>query len=724
MNKEIYCTIGPASLNEWTLRRIKDFGVTLLRINLSHTKFQDLENVIKKIRSFSDIPICLDTEGAQMRTGLIKEEESYLNENDTLQVASSQRMESKVDFCLTPDGITDQLEIGDLITIDFNSVVAQVIHKTKLTLKLKVLNSGLIGSNKAVNVNRQIQLPIMTEKDKKSIALGEKLGIMHYALSFAHKVNDVRTVREYLPKGATLISKIECHQAITNLEGIILESDAILIDRGDLSREEPIERIPFLQKHIINKAKQLETKVCVATNLLESMITNPQPTRAEVNDIYNTLLDGADVLVLAAETAIGKWPIISIDMVTKMIKEFERQQDSVSPQIGFTGPSLFSSLPDPHGGKLVEQLLDPNELPDFSDLERVAVSMKDLIDAEQIALGIYSPLTGFMKSSDLASVLDSYQLSDGTVWSMPIILQVEHDVAKTLEEGRKYILTDSSDISHSLISVEEIYTTNLKKMVNRWFGVDSLEHPGVKRVLSSGEYFVAGNIQLINRLPSNNVEFEFTPRELRFLFDLKGWRRVVGFHSRNVAHRGHEYIQNQALEVTHGDGLLISPVLGPKKMGDFRSELIIKSYQMMIKNGSYPTGKAFLGALLTYPRYCGPREAVFTALCRKNMGCSHFIIGRDHAGVGDFYKKIDCEKFFNQIGDIGITPVFFDAIGYNNKTRKYEQESNSKNIVSLSGTSVREAISMGEKLPNWFIYEDIQDMLLKKMNSNEEVFTK
>jgi ATP sulfurylase len=696
-------------------------GVSLFRINLSHTNFKDLENIIIKIRRYSDIPICIDTEGAQIRTGLIKSGEAHLKENDIIRVASKQCAESKADIYFTPDGVTDQLEIGDLITIDFNSALAQVIDKTNLGLSLKVLNPGYIKSNKAVNVNRQIQLPTMTEKDKKSIALGVKLGIRHYALSFAHKASDVRTVREYLPKETVLISKIECHQAIANLEEIIMESDAILIDRGDLSREEPIEKIPFLQKYIIKKAKQLEKKVSVATNLLESMIINTQPTRAEVNDIYNTLLDGADALVLAAETAIGKWPIKAVNMVAKMIVEFEREQEFVRSQTSFASNSLFSSLPEPHGGEMVDQMLPPEKVEDIRGLERVPVSIENLIDAEQIALGVYSPLTGFMTSTDLNSVLDSYQLFDGIPWTMPIILQVKRNVAKSLKNGKKYLLTDRCDEAFSLISVEEIYTINLKDTVKRWFSTDSPEHPGVKRVLSGGSFIVGGKIQLIKRLPSPHREYELTPKELRFLFDLKGWRRIVGFHTRNVAHCGHEYIQRRALESTNADGLLISPVLGPKKVGDFRSELVLRSYQMMIRNGAYPPGKAFIGGLLTYPRYCGPREAVFTALCRKNMGCSHFIVGRDHAGVGEFYKTSKSQDLFKEVGDIGIVPVFFGAIGYNKKTQQYEEESGSVDIVSLSATRVRETILKGEKLPNWFIDEDVQEMLLSSSNSKHGI---
>ena len=212
------------------------------------------------------------------------------------------------------------------------------------------------------------------------------------------------------------------------------------------------------------------------------------------------------------------------------------------------------------------------------------------------------------------------------------------------------------------------------------------------------------------------------PRQkTRFIFVKKGWSKIVGLHTRNVAHRVHELIQIRALESTHADGLFISPVVGPQKVGDFLPEPIMKSYQLMIDFGLYPRGKVVLGCFSTYPRYCGPREAVFTAICRKNMGCSHFIVGRDHTGVGGFYKNHDTRELFEKLGDLGVTPVFFDDIGYNPGKQTY-CSMKSAGTVPISGSEIREALRQNAELPEWFVRENIQDMLRAEIAAGREVF--
>ena len=181
-----------------------------------------------------------------------------------------------------------------------------------------------------------------------------------------------------------------------------------------------------------------------------------------------------------------------------------------------------------------------------------------------------------------------------------------------------------------------------------------------------------------------------TPSQTRFLFNQKGWERVVGFHTRNVAHRAHEHIQIEALRITDADGLLISPVIGPRKRGDFQSSAVLASYQACLESGIYPQNHAVLSGFASYPRYAGPREAVFTAICRQNMGCSHFIVGRDHTGVSDYYKPDDSQRLFETIGDIGIVPVFFGVIGYDATRDAYGEDLNG-HLAPISGTEVREA---------------------------------
>jgi len=196
---------------------------------------------------------------------------------------------------------------------------------------------------------------------------------------------------------------------------------------------------------------------------------------------------------------------------------------------------------------------------------------------------------------------------------------------------------------------------------------------------------------------------------------------VVAFHGRNPAHRGHEFIQNHALERTGADGLYISPVMGPKKRGDFLPEPILLSYQTLLEFGCYPKGRAVLGSFFTYSRYAGPREAIFTALCRKNMGCSHFIVGRDHSGVGSFYAADATRKFFDSVGDLGVEPVFFDTVGYNPRTGRHEIEQGQP-LAMISGTEVRETLRAGKRLPDWFMRELVQDVLIEEIKRGKPVF--
>ncbi len=226
----------------------------------------------------------------------------------------------------------------------------------------------------------------------------------------------------------------------------------------------------------------------------------------------------------------------------------------------------------------------------------------------------------------------------------------------------------------------------------------------------------------MQRLPSPFRHYELTPAQTRFIFTHKGWSRIVGFHTRNAAHRVHQFMQFKALDDTDADGLYINPIIGPKKPGDFLPYPIMRSYQVLLETGAYPENRVVLGSFATYSRYAGPREAVFTALCRKNMGCSHFIVGRDHTGVSDYYSPEANRKFFDEIGDIGITPVFFDAIGYNAKTGTYNLLSAAEVVNSISGTEARQRLSRGERLPDWYMHDAVQDMLLNEIRRNRPVF--
>lgn len=714
MSKKILCTLGPASMNLPTIRRLEDFGVALFRINLSHTALKDVAPQVEFLRANTKVPVCLDSEGAQIRTGNFVANSILLRENAIVRACRHKVPGDDRMFNFTPRDIIDQFEIGDFISIDFNSVLVQVIAWEADAAVLRVITGGQIGRNKAVTVERDIPMPALSDKDRAAVAVGRSLGVVHFALSFANHAADVEDMRAATGDGAFLISKIETLSGLANLEAIAQRSDALLIDRGDLSRQVPLEQIPARQKEIIRRAKVVGRPVYVATNLLESMVTSPQPTRAEVNDIYNTLVDGADGLVLAAETAIGRYPVRCAGMVVKLIQQYEQGcRDGAS----FTDDPVSLLVP-PHGGRLVQREAKPGDVDGLNRLPKMVVPDTVLMDCEQIALGTYSPLTGFMDKATLESVLNGNRLPSGDIWTLPVLLAAGDGKAVA---GQRVALTAANGHVHALLDVTDRFTMNLDALARAWFGTDSGDHPGVARLKAGGDTFLGGSVTLVDRLPSPYRQYELTPAQTRFVFAHKGWSKVVGFHGRNVCHRVHEQIQLRAMEETSADGLFISPVIGPKKPGDFVTEAIMRSYQILLDFGIYPEGRVVLGSFATYSRYCGPREAVFTALCRKNMGCSHFIIGRDHTGVGNFYGPDANRELFDSLGDLGIAPVFFESVGYDPASESYGPM-NAGMLQAISGTQVRDFLRNGEKVPEWFLREEVHDMLVREMKLGNPVF--
>ena len=315
---KLFITLGPSTLNKNFLNSINSKYVKLLRINLSHTKIKDLKKIVLFIRKYSNIDICFDTEGAQARTSKVINDKKQLTRNQIVHINKSNISNSHI--TLTPNNIYKKLKLGDTLDIDFNSAKIKVIDENSSRYKCKVIESGSIGSNKSVSVSRSINIPPFTDKDIKAFELANNLNIKNIALSFTSSEQDIKKLRKYFENDITITSKIESKKGLLNLNKILNEANNILIDRGDLSKEIPLPLIPKKQKEIISAANQRNVPVFVATNLLESMVTKKEPTRAEVNDIYNTLVDGADGLVLAAETAIGNYPTECIDMIIKVSK--------------------------------------------------------------------------------------------------------------------------------------------------------------------------------------------------------------------------------------------------------------------------------------------------------------------------------------------------------------------------------------------------------------------
>jgi len=718
MSKEIWCTLGPSSLNDRVIGRLEELGVSLFRLNLSHTKLEKVAEIVEFIQTRTKVPVCLDSEGAQVRTSDLAGGKVVVRENNTIRIHFQRVPGDAADMNLNPDNIAKQLEVGDLLKIDAE-VLTQVVAVESEWVVLWVLNGGEIGQNKAVTVlERDLIMPAMTEKDRQALAIGNKMGVRYVALSFANRAADVDEVRALVGRDTMITSKIECLNGLHNLPEITAKSDALLIDRGDLSRQVNIEKIPALQKDIIRHAKVAGRRIYVATNLLESMVTSPNPTRAEVNDVFNTLMDGADGLVLAAETAIGAFPVSAAIMVKKVIREYENKQSW--KQFHYTSAPI-STLVEPHGGLLIHREARHVDHHTLQNLRTLQVKDTELMDCVQIASGVYSPLTGFMNAKELASVLDHHRLPNGLAWTMPIVLQADENALANISAGDRLALTGANGKIHAILNVSEIYAFDFAEVAQKWFGTTSRKHPFVARLADNGGYFVAGEITLVEPMLSTSQQYELSPRQTRMVFAQKGWSRVVGFQTGCVPNRLQEYAQLRALEAAHADGLYISPMIGPQQAGDFLPEPVFKSYQLLLNNGVYPAGKVLLGASFGYPRYAGPRETVFNALCFKNMGCSHFVVEHDHGRFDGFYDQTQTRELFKSLDDLGITPVFFDAIEYNPDSQKYF-ESKSAKTTAMSEKAIQTALAKKENVPNWIMRDDVQEMLHKEIAENRSIF--
>ncbi len=315
---EIFCTLGPSTLNKDFLK-FSNKKVSLLRLNMSHIKIKQLESTIKFIRKFSKVPICIDTEGAQIRSKVIKKRNYKYN--DQLII-----FKNKGNFKIYPPEIFNKLKKNDSLNIGFDGLEIKIIKILKDKMICKTLKSGLLENNKGVHlINRNMLLNFVTKKDEEAIKIAKSMNIKYFALSFTNTSKDIVKFNKLL-KNKIKIFKLETKMAIKNLNKIISTGNNFLIDRGDLSKDVSIEMIPVVQRKILRRANLKNKKVYVATNFLESMINNSYATRGETNDIYNTLEMGASGIVLAAETAIGKYPKECITFLKKIIKVFKQNR--------------------------------------------------------------------------------------------------------------------------------------------------------------------------------------------------------------------------------------------------------------------------------------------------------------------------------------------------------------------------------------------------------------
>jgi len=387
--------------------------------------------------------------------------------------------------------------------------------------------------------------------------------------------------------------------------------------------------------------------------------------------------------------------------------------------------TTVDTLIAPHGGALVNREIKAEARRDAiaaaARLPRVPLTAVQYSDVCCIATGVFSPLTGFVGRADYESILDRMRLTNGTVWSIPVTLAVATELAAAISPGTSVALEDPSGLVVATLDVTERYTCDKRREAEAVYRTTEPAHPGVARLLAQGDVLLAGPITLLERPQGEPFgPFRRDPIETRNLFAERGWRRIVGFQTRNPVHRAHEYIQKAALEIC--DGLLLNPLVGETKSDDISAATRMESYQVLIAN-YYPSDRVILSVFPAAMRYAGPREAVFHAMARKNYGCSHFIVGRDHAGVGNYYGTYDAQRIFDQFTpeELGITPLFFEHTFFctkcggmaSSKTCPHDPGSR----VTLSGTQVRDMLTNGKIPPPEFTRAEVAQVLIEGMRA-------
>ena len=371
---------------------------------------------------------------------------------------------------------------------------------------------------------------------------------------------------------------------------------------------------------------------------------------------------------------------------------------------------------NPHRGVLVDRVVPQLKEIDTT-LSNITLSRRSQSDLEMIATGACSPLMGFMSQQDYSSVVEEMRLANGSVWSIPITLPISAEQVSNLKGVEEATLSTESDGVIGKIQISDIYKPDKGREAEKVYLTTDDKHPGVAALLSGGKYYVAGDIE-VYQLPEHKHfgEYRMSPRQLRAVIEEKGWKSVVAFQTRNPIHRAHEYITKCALEMV--DGLIIHPIVGETKSDDISADVRMACYEAIIEH-YYPHRHTILSVYPASMRYAGPREAIFHALTRKNYGCTHFIVGRDHAGVGSYYGTYDAQKIFENFNreELGIEPMFFEHAFYCKRTNSMATTKTSRAVdhekVFLSGTKVREMLIAGVDLPEEFTRPEVSDILKK-----------
>jgi len=367
----------------------------------------------------------------------------------------------------------------------------------------------------------------------------------------------------------------------------------------------------------------------------------------------------------------------------------------------------------PHGGKLV----DRSTTKDANQLFSISVDADLANDIENISDGIFSPLEGFLLREDFEKVIAKGRLSNDLPWTIPIVLDVDKETATKMKDAKDVAL-NLNGTNFAILHVEEVYGFDKNKTANGVYGTTDIKHPGVAKTMSMKESLVGGKIDYIKRPEETQIRrYRKTPSQTREIFQKAGWKTIVAFQTRNVPHVAHEMLQKASLN-TH-DGLFVNPLIGKKKSGDYKDEVIVASYETLIKH-YYPQNRCYLGTLHTEMRYAGPKEAIHHAIMRKNFGCTNIIIGRDHAGVGNYYDPFASQKIFDDYPDIGIEPIFYPAFFYCKKCLSFASEKNcphgAKFQEQLSGTKLRTMILEKQHPSEYMIRPEVFKILMNWEN--------